>query len=315
MSKRKVLVCLFVLLGLALVAFQDRVWAAWLLTSQGQLIYEAEGEVLGKRGETGKPSSPPGQTIRQEVKTSPQTTVEVQRGPAAPAEDKKNKAILERAGNKLKVTVTDENGQEVELPEGTESGEFEIEEPEGQNTTKVRSTGNAYMVIRNKIGAQTHFPLMVNLETNELIVTTPKGQKVVTVLPDKAVENMLAANVIDELGGKGGLRWLEYQAGLATPSATPTPEEATPSATPTPEEEEATEAAVVEAASVEDVITLTSTQDGTLAYEIPGIKYEKLFGLFKIKFAKTAIVSAETGELLGVKEALLARILDLLSFE
>lgn len=318
MSKKKTLICLVVFLGLALVAFKDQVSAAWLLTSQGILIYEPDGEVLGKQDETGKPSSPPGQTIRQELQQREQTTIQtqiqIQSGPAPSEEDKKNKAILERAGNKLKVTVTDENGQEVELPEGTESGEFEIEEPEDQNTTKIRSTGNAYMVIRNKIGAQTHFPLMVNLETNELIVTTPKGQKVVTVLPDKAVENMLAANVIDELGGKGGLRWLEYQAGLATPSATPTPEEATPSATPTPEEEEATEAAVVETASVEDVITLTSTQDGTLAYEIPGTKYEKLFGLFKVKFGKTAIVSAETGELLAVREALMARILDLLSF-
>jgi len=318
MTKKRLLICLLAFLGLTfyLVVTKGNALAGWLLDSQGRLIYEPDGQVLGKRGETGKPSSPPGQTIRQGLETAPQTTIEVQEGPAAPGQDKKNKVILERAGNKLKITVTDENGEEIEIPEGTESGEFEIEDPEDKNTTKVRSTGNAYMVIRNKIGAQTHFPLMVNLDTNELIVTTPKGQKVVTVLPDKAVENMLAANVIDQLGGKGGLRWLEYQASQATPSATPTPDEATPSATPTPEDGgDATEAAVVETASVEDVITLTSTRDGTLAYEIPGIKFKKLFGIFKVKLYKTAIVSAETGELLGTQEAFLTKILDLLSFE
>lgn len=295
------------------------VLAGWVLTSEGQLIFESS--VLGKKNENAPPGlqKAPGQTKKEPIEV--QTPAEIKATP--PGQEAKT-VHLKPKGNQLEVTIEDENGEEIEIPEGTESAEFEIEDRE--QTTKIRSMKNSYAVIRNKIAAQTHFPLMVNLDTNELIVTTPKGQKVVTVLPDKAVQNMLAANVIDQLGGKGGLLWLEYQTSLtptATPSATPT---ATESATPTPEEGEATGAGEVEISptpeptlpeeavpTVEEVITLTTTNEGDLAYEIPGIKFKKLLGIIKIKLDRTVLVSAETGELLGIRQTLLARILDLLS--
>jgi len=64
---------------------------------------------------------------------------------------------------------------------------------------------------------------------------------------------------------------------------------------------------------VEGVINLTTTDEGVLAYEIQGIKYEKLFGFIKIMLKRKAIVSAETGELLGIDEDLLTRIIDFFS--
>jgi hypothetical protein len=207
------------------------------------------------------------------------------------------------------------------------SSELVIEESDSKNKVTIRSHDQALVVITNKIAAQTHFPLMVNPETNELIVTTPAGQKVVTILPDKAVQHMLAANVLDVIGGKGGLRWLEYQkqasgSGTLTPKPTstesaqlsPTPtESATESAelTPIPTSIASTSAQITSA--VTNTINLITTPEGDLAYEIPGLKYKKLFGLYKVTISKTALVSAETGELLRVVEDFRNKLIDLLS--
>ena len=117
--------------------------------------------------------------------------------------------------------------------------------------------------------AETKFPLSVNLATNELIVTTPAGERVVTVLPDQAVQNMLAANVIDQLG--------------ATPEETG--------------------------------VTLGERQ-GVPVYEIPGVKQRKLLGFIPVTIEQTAIVSAETGELVATEDvSLVERVVDLLSTE
>jgi hypothetical protein len=251
------------------------------------------------------------------------------------------------AGKKseLKVRVADDvlEFDNEDVPEATESDKTEVIEilpDEDQDVVKLRGKDNAAYVIRNKIAAQSRFPLSVNLDTNELMVTTPKGTKIVTVLPDKAVANMLAANVLDQLGGKGGLKWLESKS--ATPSATP---EATDSATPTPSEDpeatptatlsqapEATEGAEVlpspeptSAPELEEepvvadeansIIELVSQEDGTLAYEIEGAKSKKLFGFYPVSLQRKVTVSAETGEVLDIDQSFTADILEMLSTE
>ena len=219
-------------------------------------------------------------------------------------------ALLNRQGNKFQVQLLDEAGQELPPPVPPVVDEFQIDEENGDGDVTLQSNENAASVIRNKLSAQTHFPLMVNLDTNELIVTTPKGSKIVTILPDQAVQNMLAANVLDQLGGKGGLLWLEQQATpsaspTATPSATPT---ATPSASPT-----ASPSASPEATLATGAIVLTLDEDGNLVYEITGVKFEKLLGLLRVALNRVVVVSAETGELLAVRQNLLTRLLDLFS--
>jgi len=296
---------LFFLVLLSFLLITNDVLANWVITSDGTLLFGSL-QILGRKTEK---TTPPGLEKTGGIPPGRQPKI----------------IHLEPKGNQLQITLEDEEGEEIETPEGTESAEIEIEEPEDKTTVKVRSLKNSYAVIRDKIAAQTHFPLMVNLETNELIVTTPAGQKTVTILPDQAVENMLAANVIDQLGGKGGLLWLEYQASLATPSASPSPE-ATESASPTPEATEpatpspeltpsptATGTPTPEVPPVEEMISLTTTDEGVLAYEIQGIKYEKFFGFIKVMLKRKVIVSAETGELLGIEQDLFTRILDLFS--
>lgn len=300
---RKAILSLSILLTASALLFNSYrpASANWLVNNQGQLFYIEGGAVLGKsdKATSGKqnPSSkkPSNPQIKQVTPRS-------------------NTILLENRGNKISPKFVNQEGKVIdETDESTEIEKIEIEEPEDQNTITIRSQENASLVIRNKITAQTHFPIMVNLETNELIINTPKGQKIVTVLPDQAVQNMLAANVLDQLGGKGGIRWLEYQDSIATPSATPisTPS-ATPTATPT-----ATPSASPAASPIstpeESPITLTTTEDGTLTYEIEGSKFEKLLGLFKVKLNRTVIVSAETGELLNIEQNLPTQLLDILS--
>ncbi len=327
--KKLITICFLTLLVLFFCsfAFKETAFAGWLVDSQGNLIYETIGQILGKKADNpsankGSAAEAPGQTMKIKVQERSQTKTKAREG--------QNLIIIEREGLKIKVKRRSETTEGLEDSETSESAELEIEEPDDKRNVKIRSTGNAFMVIRDKVAAKTNFPLMVNLETNELIVTTPKGSKVVTILPDQAVKNMLAANVLDQLGGKGGLRWLEYQEQLAADEATDAGEEdeepgeateageeddeATEAGEETEEPGEGTEeAALAVTTPVEEVISLIITDDGTLAYEIPGIKYEKFMGMIKVKLQRTAIVSAETGELLRIEQEFLTKILDFFS--
>jgi len=75
----------------------------------------------------------------------------------------------------------------------------ENEEGEEENETEIEVEDDEFVVRRGQTQATTKFPLSINLATNELVVTTPAGERVVTVLPDQAVQGMLGANVIDRL--------------------------------------------------------------------------------------------------------------------
>jgi len=212
--------------------------------------------------------------------------------------------------------------------DATDSGEImtdevEIEPPHDENVISLRSKNNSSYVIRNKIAAQTHFPLQVNLLTNELIVTTPKGAKIVTILPDAAVQHMLAANVLDEIGGKGGILWKQAQvttAQTATESgeleatdsgdleATDSGElEATDSAelTPTPSPEITDDARTV--------VELVESPEGLLSYKVEGIKTKKLLGIKSIELPRTVYLSAETGEILSIQQDWINRLLSFFS--
>ena len=70
------------------------------------------------------------------------------------------------------------------LNEQLKDQDIEISSAEGGLTFK-----------KGNVEAQTHFPLSVDPTTGQLTVTTPAGSKVVTVLPDRAVQNLLASGI------------------------------------------------------------------------------------------------------------------------
>lgn len=191
------------------------------------------------------------------------------------------KLRLERRDDRVIIKLENEAGEELELPEEAEDEIFKIEDREDKNQVRVTSLGNKFVIVRSQTGAQTDFPVTVNLNTNELTVTTPAGVKIVTILPDQAVANMLATNIIDQVRG---LAFTQDVQQVAT-----------------------------NAASLKDVINLTSTREGVLVYEIPGVSSERFLGFIPVEVQKTAVVSAETGELIEINKPLGSTLLDIFS--
>lgn len=188
------------------------------------------------------------------------------------------KVRLERkADGRLKISAENEAGEEVELGDDEI---FSIRERLETDTIRV-GTGedDSFVFARGNAGAQTQFPLSVNLETNELIVTTPAGERTVTVLPDAAVSNLLVANIIDRLG----------------PDAL------------------AAAAQNAELGSVESIVNL-GERNGVPIYEISGVSDQRLLGFIPVEIERTAVVSAETGEILDINTPILDTLLDTLSF-
>lgn len=143
---------------------------------------------------------------------------------------------------------------------------------------KVATEGGKLLVARNNVGAFANFPLQIDLATNQLIASTSAGARVLTVLPDQAVQNMLAANVISRLGPPFIRAALERG----------------------------------EATSAAQIIEL-GLRSGVPVYEIPGIRDFRLLGFIPVSAPVKAVVSAETGQLLTTEQPLLTRVIDLLS--
>ncbi|MBI2018177.1 hypothetical protein HYS96_00550 [Candidatus Daviesbacteria bacterium] len=135
---------------------------------------------------------------------------------------------------------------------------------------KIATEGGKPGFISNKDGAISAFPLKVDPKTGNLTVTTPKGEKVVTVLPDAAIQNMLASKVmsyVTSVPAKGEL------------------------------------------ASTDKLVTLTQ-KDGVLVYEIDGVRVHKLLGLIPLKSKVKAFVSAENGQVVKTEQSVLGKILN-----
>lgn len=162
--------------------------------------------------------------------------------------------------------------------QGTENGSgsgnlLTIREREGVHDVTVSAENGKFVITKNRIGAVASFPLSVDLSTNTLSVTTPAGEKSVTVLPDEAAQQMLNGNILDRVGAE-----------TTTQSAG------------------------------ESAMKLIQTQQGVLAYEVVGVKHRRILGVLPIDIQTTAVVSAETGELLNATISLRNRLLELVSF-
>lgn len=192
------------------------------------------------------------------------------------------KVRFEREGDRFRIKVEDEAGGETELGE---DDILTIDERADRNMIKIRTFSSAgdqarHRAIIERLNTQalTDLPLAVNLETNELTVTTPSGERTVTVLPDQAVQSMLAANVVDKIDGESLLELIR-SGGIET---------------------------------LDQVIEL-SEENGTAVYEIQGVKNHRLLGIFKVTTDVKVTVSAETGEILDEDQSFFDDILDLFS--
>lgn len=216
-------------------------------------------------------------------------------------------------GRKLRIETEDgETTVKIENEDEEVEDEIELEEDEefevpatGGGRLRIRTSQGRFVLRDGEVEAHTNFPLSIDLATNELIVTTPRGAKRVAILPQQAVDNMLRVGHVDVI--------LPAPSPSPTPEVSPTPEgspEASPSASPEASlEPTATPSAELAISGVEIV-----EEDGEVVYRIRGAARERFLGLIEVLIPKTLLVSAETGELVNTEQSLIDRILGLLSF-
>jgi len=189
-----------------------------------------------------------GQKIKTKIEDDGTTKIEI--------EHKNLKIKYEVLNGQVVVKAEDEDGGEVEIEDDElEELKNEIEEELEDNGIKI-ATGGA----------------------GRLIFTTPAGEKIVAVLPDQAVENLLATGVISEL-------------------ARSTTEET----------------ALSNEIGMTNAIVEFKIKNDEPIYEIDGIKIYRLFAVIPVSRPVTAVVSSETGELIETEQSFLTNIVDLLS--
>lgn len=224
---------------------------------------------------------------RIETKTEPQkqkTEIRFGEGEKIKTEVKEGRTRVDVYSGGVKVRYETKDGRVIIKAE-TEEGQgvpeqelFKIKDRLSRADIKVATEGGKLVVARGEIGALSNFPLQVDLNTNQLIASTSAGSKILTVLPDQAVQNMLAANVISRLD-PAFLKSAAESGGLT---------------------------------SVSGVITL-GERNGVPVYEIAGLRDLRLLGFIPIATPIKVIVSAETGQTVAQEQSLFANIIDLLS--
>lgn len=183
------------------------------------------------------------------------------------------KVRYEIRDGRVTIKAETEDGEEVE-----EQELFKIEERLGRTGIKVATEGGKLVVSRNSVGALSSFPIQLDLNTNQLIASTSAGPKTITTLPDQAVQNLLAANVISRLDPA------VVQEAAQTGGLT----------------------------SVSDIVAL-GERNGVPIYEIAGLRDQRLFGFIPVTTPVKVVVSAETGQTVAQEQSLLSTIVDILS--
>ncbi|OGD71473.1 hypothetical protein A3A84_01490 [Candidatus Collierbacteria bacterium RIFCSPLOWO2_01_FULL_50_23] len=187
------------------------------------------------------------------------------------------KTRLEIRDDRVVVKAEQEDGTEVELADDTL---LKIEERLDKSNIKIATaSADSFLLQRGNTGAITQFPLSIDLATNTLSVNTPAGTRNVAVLPDQAVQNLIAANIVNRLGGSAVVD--QFQAGNLS--------------------------------SIAQLITL-GQQNNIPVYEINGISDQKLLGFIPVAISRNVTISAETGQVLATQGPFFSRILDVLSF-
>lgn len=212
-----------------------------------------------------------GQKIKTKIEDNGTTKVEIEHG------ELKIKYVLEN-GQVVK-TVENDDGDEVELDDDElEEVENEIENELEDEGIEISTSSGKPTVIKNQVAASTEFPLSIDVGTNQLVLTTLEGQKVIAVLPDEAVQNLLATGIISSVN-------------FIQASDIPIPSTLGP---------------------VESTLQLR-VRNGEPVYEIEGTKIFRLFAVIPVSQPVKAIVSAETGGLVTKQQSFLTNVIDLLS--
>lgn len=122
------------------------------------------------------------------------------------------KTRFEVKDDKVIVKAEQEDGTETELADDALA---KIDDRLAKDDIKVATAGaGQFLLQKGDVKAITSFPISVDLATNTLFITTPNGQKAVTILPEKAMQNLLAAHIINVATSAGQLIALDEKNGI-----------------------------------------------------------------------------------------------------
>ncbi len=212
-----------------------------------------------------------GQKIKTKVKNGVTTKIEIERG------ELKLKYKLENG--RLVLKVENETGEELDIDEN-ELQELEDEtenELQQQGVAIAPVEGNTVAVTKNQVAAVTDFPLSIDVGTNQLILTTPEGPRVVTILPDQAVQNLLATGIINRVETQPTDSTTQTQLGAFT-----------------------------------GVVKL-EIRNNDIVYKVNGVKTHRMLGFIPVNTDTTAFVSANSGTVVAQQRSVLANVVDFLS--
>lgn len=184
----------------------------------------SSGSLSTQPTSTEKPKASQSPKVKVEQKTSNKvkTEVKISEGEKIKTEVKDDRQRVDVYSGGVKVRYEIRNDRVI-VKAQTEDGEdvpddeiFKIVERADKSGIKISTEGAKLVVSSNNVGAVSAFPVQINLSTNELIASTSAGPKVLTVLPDAAVSNIIAAKIISRalsqvdsgivsLGEKNGL--------------------------------------------------------------------------------------------------------------
>lgn len=162
--------------------------------SQKQAQEQAKHQAESTRVENGRRETEietiGGQKIKTKVEDDGTAKVEIEEG--------RLKLKYRVENGRMRLEAEDEAGKEVELEEDDLAElEEKIEDKLEDEGVEISTQSGRIAITRNQVTATSRFPLSVDVNTNQLIVTTPAGEKAVTVLPDQAVANMLATGIVE----------------------------------------------------------------------------------------------------------------------
>ena len=212
-----------------------------------------------------------GYKIKTKIKSGVTTKIEIERG------ELKLKYRLENG--KLVSKVENETGEEVEVEED-ELVELENEAEDSLATEGVAInpiSENSIAFTTNNVAALTDFPLSIDIGTNELILSTPQGPRVVTILPDRALQNLLSTGIINTI------------------------------------ETSKTDAPLQTQLAAYTGIVKIEIQNNDIVYKIKGKKKHRMLGVIPVNTNTTAFVSANSGTVIAQERSMLVNLVDLIS--
>ena len=193
-------------LGLMVLAFVTMMTVGYVKKAKAMIVIDDGGQVSQVLGdeqekqvketkqEVRKEQERVRQEVRERVEKKEQVMEKAKDNQKFDKEIFKNgvKIKIEKEDGKLMLKKEYQNGKEEKIGEDKM---IKVKEKRGEELT-IENDKQEAILRRGKVKARTNFPLSINPDTNELVVTTPAGSKVVSVLPDTAVKTLVDNGVL-----------------------------------------------------------------------------------------------------------------------